>query len=165
MCYPSSLSSCGHKPVTMQQNRNFHLRTYLSPCSKGKQEARKQDTLPSADRILTFHLLQGENIKLTSRKPKTTKCYKNHVHNPQRAAVFPPVLAAASGCPRARQDSHFVFSASYWSGKQEPTEVHLGSPVATNRIWSLKLLTVTCVHSCSEHARPPRITQTLLRHS
>lgn len=155
----------------MQQNRNFHLRTYLSPCSKG---SKKQDTLPSADHLLAFHLLQGENIKLTSRKPKTTKCCKNYVHNLQRAAAFPPVLTAARGCPRAKQEGHIMFSLL-------PTGVENRSPLnislvhlllpeqmersSTNRIQSLKLLTVTCVLSCSEHVHPPRTTQTLLRHS
>lgn len=162
MCHPSSLSSCGHKPVTMQQNRNFHLRTYLSPCSKGKQEARHP---PSCRPYLYLSSTSRGEYKVNIIKPKTKKCYKNHVHNPQRAAVFPPVLTAARGCPRARQEGHFVFSLLPTGVEnRSPLKSFLGSLVATNRIWSLKLLTVTCVPSCSEHARPPRITQTFLRH-
>lgn len=60
------------------------------------------------------------------------KCCKNHVHNPQRAAAFPPVLTAARGVSQSQTGRAFhVFSASYWSGKQEPTEYFLGSLVAT----------------------------------
>lgn len=121
----TSLSQCSRIVI-------FHLRTYLSPCSKGKQEARHPSFCRPYPHLSST--TRGE-YKVNITKTKTTKCYKNHAHNPQRAAVFPPVLAAVSGCPRARQDGHFVFSLLPTRVEnRSPLESFLGSPVATNRI-------------------------------
>lgn len=89
---PPSLPSCWARAC---QNTEYPLKNLPSPCIQGNQN---QDTLPSADRLLSS--TQGENIKLTShteaRKPNAI--YKKPVHDPNRAAaVSMLVLAAVNG--------------------------------------------------------------------
>lgn len=93
-----SLSQC-------RNSRIFHFWTYFSPCIRGNKN---EDTLPSPDHLLSFHLLQGYNIKLTSCKPNfhmwhqkklnAIKMLKNVTHNHHRAAVASiPALTVARG--------------------------------------------------------------------